>query len=291
MFDARKVRLNRLFNVSGKCLDVAIDHGVFNEYSFLDGLEDMNGVVAQLVEANPDAIQTNYGQADVLQSIPGKHKPALVMRVDVGNPYNPQTHKVMFNILQNDEEPILEALRLDAACVVVNLLLLPGEPDLHRQTIANISRLRGLCEKYGMPLMVEPLVMRPNDARGGYQVDGDKAKIVPLVRQARELGADIIKADPTDHVEDFHEVVMAARCPVLVRGGGKSDLKDLFERSYGYLQQGANGLVYGRNIYQHPNPRRIVAAFMAMLHDDATPEQAWAIYQGEAEISRDGSLA
>lgn len=281
MYMTSKVRLNRLFNVSGKCLDVAIDHGVFNEYSFLDGLEDIEKVVGQLVEAGPDAIQMNYGQSDVLQRIPGKNKPALVMRTDVGNPYNPQTHKVMFNILQNSEEPILEALRMDASCVVANLLLLPDEPDLHRQTITNISRLRSLCEKYGMPLMIEPLIMKGNDARGGYQVDGDKKKLVPLVRQARELGADIIKADPTDNVEDYHEVIAAARCPVLVRGGGKADLKEVFTRSYGFLQQGAMGLVYGRNIYQHPNPSRIVRAFMAMIHNQATPNEAWAIYQNE----------
>jgi fructose-bisphosphate aldolase, class I len=285
MFNSTKVRLNRLFNRSGKCLDVAIDHGVFNEYSFLDGLEDVEKVVEQLVDAGPDAIQMNYGQSDVLQRIPGKHKPALVMRTDVGNPYNLQTHRVMFNILQNSEEPILEAIRMDAACVVVNLLLLPDEPDLHRQTIANISRLRSLCEKYGMPLMVEPLVMKGNDARGGYQVDGDKNKLIPLVRQARELGADIIKADPTDYVEDYHEVIMAARCPVLVRGGGKADLREVFERSYGFLQQGALGLVYGRNIYQHANPTQIVKAFMAMIHENATSEKAWEIYQTQdAEI-------
>jgi fructose-bisphosphate aldolase, class I len=281
MYNSTKVRLNRLFNKSGKCLDVAIDHGVFNEYSFLDGLEDVEKVVTQLVDAGPDAIQMNYGQSDVLQRIPGKDKPALVMRTDVGNPYNPQMHREMFNILQNSEEPILEAIRMDAACVVANLLLLPDEPDLHRQTITNISHLRSLCEKYGMPLMVEPLVMKGNDARGGYQVDGDKNKLIPLVRQARELGADIIKADPTDHVEDYHEVVMAARCPVLVRGGGKADLREVFERSYGFLQQGAVGLVYGRNIYQHPNPKQIVKAFMAMIHDNANSEKAWEIYQSE----------
>ncbi len=39
------------------------------------------------------------------------------------------------------------------------------------------------------------------------------------------MGADIIKADPTDDAEDFHRVVEAARCPVLVRGGGKEDLR------------------------------------------------------------------
>jgi class I fructose-bisphosphate aldolase len=281
MFLSSKVRLNRMFNTSGKCLDVAVDHGIFNEYDFLDGLENMDQVIGQLIHAGPDAIQTNYGQSDILQRVPGKSKPALVMRVDVGNPYNAETHKVMFSALQNEEEPILEALRMDAACIVVNLLLLPGEPDLLRLSIKNISRLRGVCEKYGMPMMIEPLVMKVNDARGGYQVDGNKKLIVPLVRQARELGADIIKADPTDHVEDYHEVIEAARCPVLVRGGGKSDLLELFRKSHGLLQQGAMGLVYGRNVYQHPNPAQIVRAFMAMIHQDATAEQAWEIYQNE----------
>lgn len=283
MYKSAKVRLNRMFNESGKCLDVAIDHGVFNEYSFLNGLENVDAVVQQLVDAGPDAIQMNYGQSDVLQSIPGKDKPALVMRVDVGNPYNPSTHRYMFNRLQNEEEPILEALRMDASCVVVNLLLLPDEPELHYQTISNIARVRGACEKYGMPLMIEPLVMQANDSRGGYQVDGDKNKLVPLVRQARELGADIIKADPTDNPEDYHEVIEVARCPVLVRGGGKADLKWVLERSYAFLQQGAHGLVYGRNVYQHPNPAQVVKAFMAMIHDDATPDEAWEIYQSAEE--------
>jgi class I fructose-bisphosphate aldolase len=285
MYESAKVRLKRMFNESGKCLDVAIDHGVFNEYSFLNGLENVDTVVQQLVKAGPDAIQMNYGQSDVLQSIPGKNKPALVMRIDVGNPYNPSSHRYMFNRLQNEEEPILEALRMDASCIVVNLLLLPDEPELHYQTISNIARVRGACEKYGMPLMIEPLVMQANDSRGGYQVDGDKNKLVPLVRQARELGADIIKADPTDNVEDYHEVIEVARCPVLVRGGGKADLKWVLERSYAFLQQGARGLVYGRNIYQHPNPTQVVKAFMAMIHHDASPEEAWEIYQASEETT------
>lgn len=278
MYNAHKVRMHRLFRATGKCLDVAIDHGVFNEGSFLDGLKDMAGVVTALVEARPDAIQMNYGQADLLQNIPGKDKPALVMRTDVGNPYNATTHRVMFNILACEEDPVLPAVRLDAACVVANLLLLPGEPDLHRQTIRNIARLRGFCDRYAMPLMIEPLVMRVNDARGGYQVDGDKNLIVPLVRQARELGADIIKADPTDHPEDYHEVIEAARCPVLVRGGGREPVETVFAKAYAYLRQGAHGLVYGRNIYQHPNPARIVQAFLAMIHDGFTDQQAWELY-------------
>jgi len=274
-----KARMNRLFANDG-CLDVAIDHGVCNEPSFLQGLEDMAGVVDALVDAKPDAIQMAYGQADLLQARSGKDKPALVMRIDMGNPYNAQRHKVMWSMLQNHDEPIIGALEMDAACVVVNLFMLPDEPELFRQCVANISRVRADCHKYGMPLMIEPLVMLPNDIRGGYQVDGDAEKIVTLVRLAAEMGADIIKADPTDNPDDFHRVVEAARVPVLVRGGGKEDLKAVLAKSARLMGQGAKGMVYGRNIYQHANPRAVVSALMAIIHQGASGEQAWDVYNG-----------
>lgn len=278
MFNAHKARMNRFLAADGKCLDVAVDHGVFNELGFLDGLRDMAKVVEGLVSAGPDAIQMNIGQADLLQNLPGKDKPSLVLRTDVGNLYNPVTHAVMFDQLVHWDEPIIAALKVDAAAVVCNLLLMPGQPDLHRQTVLNAGRLRAACDRYGMPLMIEPLVLKSNEVAGGYQVDGDKKLVVALVRQARELGADVIKADPTDHAEDYHEVIEAARCPVLVRGGGRKPLEAVFAEAEAFLAQGAQGLVYGRNIYQHPQPARIVAAFMAMIHQGASAEQALAIY-------------
>jgi DhnA family fructose-bisphosphate aldolase class Ia len=274
----KKVRMNRLFG-GGRCLDVAIDHGVCNEPSFLAGLEDMEGVVGQLVKAGPDAIQMNYGQSDLLQSLPGKDKPALVMRVDMGNPYNKIRHRAMWAVLQNEAEPLLGAIEMDAACVVVNLFMLPDEPDLFRQCVQNIARVRADCEKYGLPLMIEPLAMLPVDTHGGYMVDGDAEKIVTLTRLAREMGADIVKADPTTNPNDFHRVVEAARCPVLVRGGGKEDLRAVFDKSAALMAQGALGMVYGRNIYQHANPSAVVRGLMAIIHDDADGATAWDLYK------------
>lgn len=280
MYLTNKVRMNRLFS-NGRCLDVAIDHGVCNEPSFLDGLEDMSSVVGQLVKAKPDAIQMNAGQADLLQTVDGKDKPALVMRIDLGNPYNAERHRHMWALLQNAEQPLIQALQMDAACVVVNLFMLPDEPELFKQCVDNISKVKAECEKYGMPLMIEPLVMQPNTHGQAYMVDGDSEKIVTLVRMARELGADIIKADPTTHADDFHKVVEAARCPVLVRGGGREDIESVFAKARALLDQGALGMVYGRNIYQHPNPSRVVDALMAMIHNDASTEQAMNIYVGD----------
>jgi len=277
MFVSNKARMHRMFK-EGRCLDVAIDHGVCNEPSFLDGLEDMDTVVNKLVQANPDAIQMTYGQADILQKINGKNKPALVMRIDMGNPYNIEKHRMMWSLLQNENDPVLQAVAMDAACVVVNLFMLPNEPDLFRQCVQNISKVKLDCEKYGMPLMIEPLVMQANNGRGAYLVDGDCEKIVTLVRTARELGADIIKADPTTDANDFHKVVEAARCPILVRGGGKEDIDAVFTKARLLLDQGALGMVYGRNIYQHAAPDLVVKAFMAMIHNDASVEDALAIY-------------
>ena len=75
-------RLARLLGADGRCLDVAIDHGMFNERSFLTGIESMPSVVKTLVQAAPDAIQLTPGTAPLLQGIPGKAKPALVLRTE-----------------------------------------------------------------------------------------------------------------------------------------------------------------------------------------------------------------
>ena len=277
---AKTFRLNRLFH-RGRCLDVAIDHGVCNEPSFLDGLEDMPGVVEALVEAQPDAIQMNFGQADLLQAVPGKQKPALVMRIDMGNPYNKQRHRSMWAILQNEAEPLIGALQMDAACVVVNLLMLPDEPEVYRACVRNVNSLKRECEIMGMPLMVEPLVMQDN-AKGGYMVDGDIDKILPLVRQAAELGADIIKADPCSDVSEYHRVIEIAQgLPVLVRGGGRVSDAEILSRTAELMKQGAKGIVYGRNVIQHPDPGGMTRALMAVVHEGAAPEAALAMIGGK----------
>ena len=270
-------RLNRLFNQrSGRALDVAVDHGFFGEPSFINGIEDMRQVVRTLVRANPDAIQLTLGQARHLQTLPGKDKPALVLRTDVANVYGNPLDSHLFS--HHFPHAIEAAVRLDAVAVCVNLLHLPGHPEIREASIRSIMALRKEATRYGIPLMVEPLVMRDNaGAGGGYMVDGATAKVVTLVRQAAELGADLIKADPTDDIEDYHKVItVAGDVPVLVRGGGRVDDRTLLERTAAVLGQGASGIVYGRNVIQHEKPAGITAALMSILHDNASVDVALA---------------
>lgn len=272
-------RLNRLFHpVSRRCFDVAIDHGFFNEHSFLGGIENIERAVAVVAEAGPDAIQLTVGQARHLQKLPGRFKPSLVLRTDVANVYGRQLPRTLYSRMI--EEPVEQALRLDAACMCVNLFQIPGQPEVGEQCVQNILRLKPVAERYGMPMMVEPLVFQPNEKAGGYMVDGDEKKIIPLVRQAVELGADVIKADPTNDVSIYHKVIeVAGGVPVLVRGGGKVSDREILQRTAALLAQGASGIVYGRNIIQHARPAAITKALMGMVHDGLSADAALKIVE------------
>jgi class I fructose-bisphosphate aldolase len=269
-------RLNRLFGPDGKCCEVAIDHGVHNEPSFLAGIERMGEAINTIVAAGPDAILLGTGQAHFLQSKVGRKKPSLVLRSDPTNLYGIPTPTDVFCELLH--EVVEQAVALDAVALVVNLIWVPDRPTIHRQCVANISRLKPQCERFGIPMMVEPLLMISDKKTGGYGNNPDTEKAIGLVRQAVELGADVVKTDPLENLEEYPRVIEAASGkPVLLRGGSRVSDNELLSRTYTLIRQGAAGVVYGRNVYQHPHPERMLRALSAIVHQNAGTAEAESI--------------
>ena len=248
-------RLNRLFAASSRrCLAVAVGHGS----------EDPARTVRALSDAAPDALQLSIGQAALLQSIPGKGRPALILRADVANV---RGHALPPNLFSRTiGNAVEQAVRLDAACVMASLIQIPGEPALTAQCVENIARLEPACERFAMPLMIELLILRPS-----AQGDGDAEKILPLIRQARDLGADLIQTDAAA----CHRVMESAGgIPVLVRVGGAASDAEILGRAESCIRQGAAGLVDDGNLTQHPDPAGLTRALMAVVHDGATTAAA-----------------
>jgi fructose-bisphosphate aldolase, class I len=271
-------RMRRLFAADGRCFDVAVDHGFFGEPRFLAGIEDLTAALDVLVEAAPDAIQLSPGSAPLLQERPAP-KPALVLRTDVANVYGPTVDAGAGYFSELIPEAVEQAVRLDAACVVVNLLWIDWREDLHRACVRNVGALKARCEPAGMPLMVEPLAMKPGSA--GYGVNGDPERIRALVRQAVELGADAIKADPTDDLGDYPSVIeVAGPIPLLVRGGGRASDEEVLRRTEAVMHAGAAGIVYGRNVIQHDRPSAMTRALMSVVHDGVAADAALASLRG-----------
>lgn len=266
----------RMFHpTSGRCINIAMDLGVFGARSFSQGIEDLPAAFATIAGAGPDVIQVNPGGFRTLKDAGLAENQVVALRLDVTNVYEPRVVEKAWdtahpNTLADAEHP-------SVGCVVLNLLEVDNNTALQEQCISNIQEIGALARSRGISLMVEPLVMTSNPEGGSTSVS-DPEKIATLVRQAVELGADIIKVDPVEPMERFAEVVAIAHpIPVLVRGGGKVTTRELLERTSIAIQVGARGVVYGRNVVQHPHPETLIAALQAIVHDGASIDDALAL--------------
>ena len=93
-----------------------------------------------------------------------------------------------------------------------------------------------------------------------------------VCRIAAEAGADIIKTRYTGHVEQFRSVVQTCGAPVIVAGGPNTNGTDesLLQLAHDCIRAGAAGIVFGRNVWQHPRMERLIDAICAIVHDGET---------------------
>jgi DhnA family fructose-bisphosphate aldolase class Ia len=52
---------------------------------------------------------------------------------------------------------------------------------------------------------------------------------------------------------------------------------EILSRTHALMQQGARGIVYGRNVVQHAHPKRMTRALMAVVHESVTESAALSI--------------
>jgi class I fructose-bisphosphate aldolase len=84
-----------------------------------------------------------------------------------------------------------------------------------------------------------------------------------------------VKADPTDDLDEYPRVIETAGArPVLVRGGGRVADEEVLRRTEAVMRLGAAGIVYGRNVIQHPDPAAMTRALMAVVHDGVGVDEA-----------------
>ncbi len=264
----KQLRLSRVFNpTTGKSIVVAMDHGLF--LGPISGVENILEAIERVVEGQPDALQITAGAASVaVRFLMGKRAPGFVLRVDATNIWRSKPEpKEGYHVAVASVE---DAVRLGADAVVA-FFFVGYETD--RQEAENLEKLANLvsqCRLWGMPIIIEPLAIE----RGAHAVrDPERIKLV--VRIASEIGGDALKVDYTGDPKSFAEIVEAVTVPVLVRGGPKMDTDEaVLQMVREAMDAGAKGLVFGRNIWQHEKPCSILAALRALVHEDATVEEA-----------------
>ena len=88
-----------------------------------------------------------------------------------------------------------------------------------------------------------------------------------------ELGADMVKTFFTG--DKFHEVVENTPVPVFTIGAEKlnTDL-DVLKKAKASVDQGARGIIFGRNIFMAGDPIKLVKALNDVINNGIKPNEA-----------------
>ena len=251
-------RINRIFRPNGRALIVAMDHGNF--CGVMPGLSDPGQVIREVVAGGADAILTTFGVAKNYAASFGRA--GLLVRLDSGK-----------TILAEEgrEWPLRysveDAVRLGADGV--GCMGFPGS-SFEQQTLVNLAQVASDCRRWGMVLLAEMLP-------GGFEkFDLHTPENIALAaRFGAELGADLIKTKFSGSVESFSDVVAGCYRPIVVLGGTKAESeREVLEFVKKAIDAGGAGVAMGRNVWQHERPRQFARALSAIIHEDATVDEA-----------------
>jgi len=252
-----KNRLSRLIKPDGHCQFLPIDHGYFQGPTRC--LERPQDTVRELL---PYADGLFVTRGVLRASIDPKIKTPIILRVSGAT-------SVVGKDLANEviTTSVEEMIRLNVAAVGISIFV---GSDYEKETLQNLALLVDECADYGIPVMAVTAV--------GKELDKRTSRFLALsCRIAAELGARIVK---TYYCEDFEKVTNGCPVPVVIAGGPKCETElEVFEFVYDGMQKGAIGVNLGRNVWQNPHPGAVMRALNTVIHDGATPKQAFELFQ------------
>ncbi|MDP6348075.1 MAG: 3-hydroxy-5-phosphonooxypentane-2,4-dione thiolase [Dehalococcoidia bacterium] len=245
-------RLAQLIQPDGRCVFMPVDHGYFQGPT--RDLEQPGRTLEPLLPYT-DAVFITRG---ALRSCvdPARAKP-IILRVSGGT-------SMVGKDLANEgiTTSLEEAVRLNVAALGMSIFV---GTDYEKESLLNLARLVDDAERCGIPVMAVTAV--------GKELEKRDARYLSLCcRIAAELGARVVK---TYWCEGFEAVVRGCPVPVVMAGGPQVDTElEVFQFVHDGIQKGAIGVNLGRNIWQNEFPVAMMKAIRAIVHQDATPEEA-----------------
>lgn len=250
-----KNRLSRIIKRDGKTVMLAVDHGYF--LGPTTGLEKPWKTIEPLVEY-ADCLMLTRG---ILRNcIPPETDIPIVLRVSGGTSIvGPELlHEGIITSIE-------DAIRLNVSGLAFSILV---GAEYERDTILAFSEICDFGQDYGIPVLAVTAV--------GREMVRDAKYLSLASRIAAEIGAHMVK---TYYCDEFEKVIEGCPVPVVIAGGKKIPEKDALQMAYNAIQKGAVGVDMGRNIFQSSNPVAMIKAVRAVVHENASPEEAYEIFR------------
>lgn len=267
----KTIRLGRVLDPrDNRAAVVAFDHGL--HLGVIPGVEQPGEMMRLLADAGADAFLVGPGLARMYADVFAGHgAPGLILRVDWTNRW--RSPEALGSKEGRDRmiQTVEGAARLGADAVLTYMFLGYEDPDAEVIQAEGVARMAEECERLGIGCVIEPMAR-------GLRADHDiyNPEFVAMgARIASEFGADVLKTDYTGDAESFKTVTAAAFRPILIAGGPKTDtLREALEMVKGALDAGAHGMFIGRNVFQSPDPARMMTVLARMIHENLSVDDA-----------------
>ncbi|MDD4278635.1 class I fructose-bisphosphate aldolase family protein [Candidatus Sumerlaeota bacterium] len=255
----KAIRMERLINrQDGRTIIVPLDHGV--SVGPIDGLVDIRQTVSKIAEGGADAVLMHKGLVGCGHRSSGRDL-GLILHLSASTSLSP------FPNAKALVATVEDALRLGADAVSVHINI--GDETEH-DMLVDFGYVSSVAREWGVPLLAMVYGRGPN-----IKNEYDPTLVAHCARVGMELGADVVKVGWTGSVETFSKVVAGSCIPVVIAGGPKLDTTKAFlTMTRDSIRAGASGLSVGRNIFQNPDPQKLLTALRGLVHENWSLEQA-----------------
>jgi fructose-bisphosphate aldolase/2-amino-3,7-dideoxy-D-threo-hept-6-ulosonate synthase len=263
MVFGRDVRLSRITR-NRRIICVTLDHGVSS--GPIRGIENIADAIDKVEAGGATAILIHKG---VIRALPTPRKIGVILHLSASTSLGSTPNRKM------QAATVKEAIRLGADAVSVHVNVGGKEEPEMLETLGGVS---DECDRWGYPCIAMMYPRGENIAN-----PHDPEKVAHAARIGAELGADIVKTVYTGDPDTFRKVVKGCPVPVAIAGGPKTkNDKEALEMVRGALDAGAIGVTFGRNIFQHTDPTRMVRALHTLIMENASVEEAQEVLLGRA---------
>ena len=257
-------RVQKLFRGKRNLVISAVDHVV--EYGDQPGLEQAKPAIRNCLGTDalllPCFMLRRNGKL-----LSGPRAPVPVVRINwSASFYYPLGYREGCTAITTT---VAEAVQAGAGAVICSLFL--EEEDRQRETenVRLFSEVVRQKEQLGIPLIGEAYVVEHAEKTP----EEVHLKVKRVSRIMAELGADLVKTFYTG--ERFHEVVENTPVPVFTIGAEKLDTDlAVLEKAADSVNQGARGIIFGRNIFMAKNPPALVRALNEVINKGVSPQEA-----------------
>jgi fructose-bisphosphate aldolase / 2-amino-3,7-dideoxy-D-threo-hept-6-ulosonate synthase len=251
----KDVRLNRILK-NGKMLCIPMDHGISS--GPLDGIRDITKFIYDIEKSGLSCILLNKG---IIKILPRPINIGLIAHMSASTSLGPDPNK---KVLLGS---VKEAIRLGADAVSVHINIGSQEEPM---MLYSLGLIADECNKWSIPL-IAMMYPRGENIKNPHDV----SIISHAARIGAEAGADIVKTIYTGNTDTFKEVVKSCPVPIVIAGGPKSNTnKDILELCHGAIQAGSIGITFGRNIFTHRNPKKLIKALYEIIIENKKYEEA-----------------